>query len=85
MIVWSAPNYCYRWGNKPTILIIYEECKNKKFEIFQAHERNAKESAPKTLIPYFAPYNYPHIIQHKCPIVKRIRLKRRKNGKNAGV
>ena len=51
--VWSAPNYCYRCGNEATILIIDEDCKNKNFVKFQAHERSAKEPAPKTLIPYF--------------------------------
>ena len=53
LTVWSAPNYCYRCGNKASILILDKDCNNREFKIFSAHEESSKSPPPKNIIPYF--------------------------------
>ena len=50
--VWSAPNYCYRCGNKASILVIDENCKS-EFKEVPVHEQSAKEPPPRSIVPYF--------------------------------
>jgi serine/threonine-protein phosphatase 6 catalytic subunit len=50
--VWSAPNYCYRCGNKASILKIGFDL-TRNFEMFEAAERSSTEPEPKTCVPYF--------------------------------
>ena len=50
--VWSAPNYCYRCGNKASILKIGQKME-KEFELFDVNEKSDKVPQPKTLVPYF--------------------------------
>ena len=50
--VWSAPNYCYRCGNKATILKIGFNLE-KDFQFFEADPRSVQSPHPKTLVPYF--------------------------------
>ena len=52
--VWSAPNYCYRCGNKAAILeIVDENCQKINFIDVPVHEQSAKAPPPKTIVPYF--------------------------------
>ena len=50
--VWSAPNYCYRCGNKASILKLGQKME-KEFELFEVKEKSDKVPQPKTLVPYF--------------------------------
>lgn len=50
--VWSAPNYCYRCGNKAAILVINSK-QEKEARIFDA-VADDKRSVPERIItPYF--------------------------------
>ena len=54
--VWSAPNYCYRCGNKASILVIDnidKEIEEKDFIMVPTHEESSKAPSPKTIVPYF--------------------------------
>ena len=50
--VWSAPNYCYRCGNKASILKLGQKME-KEFELFEEKKKSDKVPQPKTLVPYF--------------------------------
>ena len=50
--VWSAPNYCYRCGNKASILKIGINLE-RSFEIFLAAPESNDSKAPRTIVPYF--------------------------------
>ena len=50
--VWSAPNYCYRCGNKASILKLGQKME-KEFELFDVNEKSDKVPQPKTIVPYF--------------------------------
>ena len=50
--VWSAPNYCYRCGNKASILKL-EKNLERSFELFTDVPPNEKVKNPKLLTPYF--------------------------------
>ena len=50
--VWSAPNYCYRCGNKASILKLGQKME-KEFELFDVNEKSDKVPQPKNLVPYF--------------------------------
>ena len=50
--VWSAPNYCYRCGNKASILKLGPKL-DQKFELFDVNEESNKVPEPKNLVPYF--------------------------------
>ena len=50
--VWSAPNYCYRCGNKASILKLDKNLE-RTFELFNDVEENEKVTNPKFLTPYF--------------------------------
>lgn len=48
--VWSAPNYCYRFGNKAAILMI-DEWRNREFVVFTDAPENAKVATEKGFEP----------------------------------
>ena len=50
--VWSAPNYCYRCGNKASILKLGPKLE-RTFEMVEVNEKSDKAPQPKTLVPYF--------------------------------
>ena len=50
--VWSAPNYCYRCGNKASILKLGPKLEQ-TFEMVEVNEKSDKAPQPKTLVPYF--------------------------------
>jgi len=50
--VWSAPNYCYRCGNKAAILKIDNNLK-KIFDIFKEVPESASSVHPRNIVPYF--------------------------------
>ena len=50
--VWSAPNYCYRCGNKASILKLGPKLEE-NFELFDVNEKSDKVPQPKNLVPYF--------------------------------
>ena len=50
--VWSAPNYCYRCGNKASILKLGSNL-DKNFETFQAASKSINSKHPKNIVPYF--------------------------------
>ena len=50
--VWAAHNYCYRCGNKASILKLGQKME-KEFELFDVNEKSDKVPQPKTLVPYF--------------------------------
>ena len=50
--VWSAPNYCYRCGNKASILKLGPKLE-RSFEMVDVNEKSNKAPQPKTLVPYF--------------------------------
>ena len=50
--VWSAPNYCYRCGNKASILKLGPKLEQ-TFELFDVNEKSDKVPEPKNLVPYF--------------------------------
>ncbi|MCQ2820730.1 MAG: serine/threonine-protein phosphatase [archaeon] len=50
--VWSAPNYCYRCGNKASILKFSVNLE-RTFLMFNDVPESAKSLHPKSLVPYF--------------------------------
>jgi serine/threonine-protein phosphatase 6 catalytic subunit len=50
--VWSCPNYCYRCGNKASILKLDNNLE-KKFDLFDTNEQSRESQNIKTLVPYF--------------------------------
>ena len=50
--VWSAPNYCYRCGNKASILKLGRNLE-RSFDIFNSVPESLNSSSPKTIVPYF--------------------------------
>ena len=50
--VWSAPNYCYRCGNKAAILKLGADLE-RTFEIFNSAVESANPQPPKSIVPYF--------------------------------
>ena len=50
--VWSAPNYCYRCGNKAAILKLGYNLE-RAFEIFNAVPESSSSQNPKSIVPYF--------------------------------
>jgi hypothetical protein len=50
--VWSAPNYCYRCGNKAAILKLGPNLE-RTFDIFNAVPESANSQHPKSIVPYF--------------------------------
>ncbi|KAL4461075.1 hypothetical protein ABPG74_016547 [Tetrahymena malaccensis] len=50
--VWSAPNYCYRMGNKASILKLDEKL-NTHFEIFNEVPESSQAVPPRKALPYF--------------------------------
>ena len=50
--VWSAPNYCYRCGNKASMLKI-DQSLSRTIEYFYFSEKSLESQPPKTLVPYF--------------------------------
>ena len=50
--VWSAPNYCYRCGNKASILKLDDKL-GQTFEMVEVNEKSDKVPQPKTIVPYF--------------------------------
>ena len=52
LTVWSAPNYCYRCGNKASILKLGPKLE-RTFNMVEVNEKSDKAPQPKTLVPYF--------------------------------
>ena len=50
--VWSAPNYCYRCGNKASILKLNAQLE-RKFDLFSAVPESSNSQPPKSIVPYF--------------------------------
>ncbi|EGR28279.1 ser thr protein phosphatase family protein, putative [Ichthyophthirius multifiliis] len=50
--VWSAPNYCYRMGNKASILKLDENLE-REFIIFTEVEQSSQAVPPRKALPYF--------------------------------
>ena len=50
--VWSAPNYCYRCGNKASILKI-DQSLSRNIEYFDFSAKSLESQPVKTLVPYF--------------------------------
>jgi serine/threonine-protein phosphatase 6 catalytic subunit len=50
--VWSAPNYCYRCGNKASILKLGPNLE-RKFDLFNAVPESSNSLPPKSIVPYF--------------------------------
>ena len=50
--VWSAPNYCYRCGNKAAILKLDYNLE-RTYDIFNAVPESSTSPHPKTIVPYF--------------------------------
>ena len=50
--VWSAPNYCYRCGNRASILKISSDL-SRTVDYFDFSEKSTTSAPPKTLVPYF--------------------------------
>ena len=50
--VWSAPNYCYRCGNRASILKIASDL-SRTIDYFDFSEKSVNSAPPKTLVPYF--------------------------------
>jgi len=50
--VWSAPNYCYRCGNKAAILKLDANLE-RTFDIFKEVNESASSSHPRNIVPYF--------------------------------
>ena len=50
--VWSAPNYCYRCGNRASILKISSNL-SRTVDYFDSSEKSMTSAPPKTLVPYF--------------------------------
>ena len=52
LTVWSAPNYCYRCGNKASIFKLGFNLE-RHFDTFNAAPESSNSKPPKTLVPYF--------------------------------
>lgn len=50
--LWSAPNYCYRMGNKAALLRLDEQS-NRHFIIFETVEESLQSKHYRNLMPYF--------------------------------
>jgi len=50
--VWSAPNYCYRCGNKASILKFGSNLE-RTFDIFSEVPESKLTPNPKQIVPYF--------------------------------
>ena len=50
--VWSAPNYCYRCGNRASILKISSDL-SRTVDFFDYSEKSMISEPPKKLVPYF--------------------------------
>ena len=50
--VWSAPTYCYRCGNKASILKISSDL-SRTIDYFDFSSKSLSSAPPKTLVPYF--------------------------------
>ena len=50
--VWSAPNYCYRCGNRASILKLDSDLA-RTIDYFDFSEKSVNSAPPKTLVPYF--------------------------------
>ena len=50
--VWSAPNYCYRCGNKASILKISGDL-SRTIDYFDYSAKSTTSQPPKSLVPYF--------------------------------
>jgi serine/threonine-protein phosphatase 6 catalytic subunit len=50
--VWSAPNYCYRCGNKASILKISSDL-SRTIDYFDFSPKSTSSLPPKSLVPYF--------------------------------
>ena len=50
--VWSAPNYCYRCGNKAAILKLSANLE-RTFDIFLSVPESSNSLHPKSIVPYF--------------------------------
>ena len=50
--VWSAPNYCYRCGNRASILKLDSDL-SRTIDYFDFSEKSVNSAPPKTLVPYF--------------------------------
>jgi hypothetical protein len=50
--VWSAPNYCYRCGNKAAILELNEQHEH-AFKVFDAIPNEPHMIPARPLVPYF--------------------------------
>lgn len=50
--LWSAPNYCYRMGNKAALLHL-DEYSNRDFIIFETVEESSQSKHYRNLMPYF--------------------------------
>ena len=50
--VWSAPNYCYRCGNKASILKINSDL-SRSIKYFDFSDKSTSSTHPKNLVPYF--------------------------------
>lgn len=50
--VWSAPNYCYRCGNKASILMIDSNLE-RTIEIFNDVPESKLSKNPRNIVPYF--------------------------------
>lgn len=51
--VWSAPNYCYRSGNKAALMHVKEDIKDRDFKIFQDVQKSKNSQNYRTMMPYF--------------------------------
>ncbi len=50
--VWSAPNYCYRCGNKASILKISSDL-SRTIDYFDFSAKSTTSTPPKSVVPYF--------------------------------
>jgi serine/threonine-protein phosphatase 6 catalytic subunit len=51
--VWSAPNYCYRCGNKASIMTVHEDASN-SFAVYDAAPENQRDKGQfKRLVSFF--------------------------------
>lgn len=50
--VWSAPNYCYRCGNKASVLKVGINFE-KEFAMFDTNIKSMNSTPPRQLVPYF--------------------------------
>ena len=51
--VWSAPNYCYRCGNKASIMTVHEDASN-SFAVYDAAPENQRDKGQfKRLVMFF--------------------------------